>query len=181
MVVNVPSLSASARSSGRVEKRWQSFLNYQPSTTNLAAAQGPALAQTPVLLVAFSPTLVWTREFDGQDSGRTTMFRVVILAAAAVLVAIAVPPVRADDRSVCVNQRASPMSAYTNVCSGSAIRSLIPSHCKLLSSKDTMGWRRDSLSIVASINGVIDGSFICRNPTTTAKSAALPLCWIALS
>jgi hypothetical protein len=71
MVVNVPSLIASARSSGRVEKRWQSFLNYQPSTTKLAAAQGPALAQTPVSLAAFNPTLVWTREFEGQDSGRT--------------------------------------------------------------------------------------------------------------
>jgi hypothetical protein len=41
MFVNVPSLSASARSSGRVDKRWQSFLNYQLSTTKLAAAQGP--------------------------------------------------------------------------------------------------------------------------------------------
>jgi hypothetical protein len=30
---------------------------------------------------------------------------------------------------------------------------LISSHRKLLWSKDTMGWRRDSLSIVASING----------------------------
>jgi hypothetical protein len=34
-------LSASARSSGRVDKRWQNFLNYQLSTTKLAAAQGP--------------------------------------------------------------------------------------------------------------------------------------------
>jgi hypothetical protein len=42
MFVNVPSLSASARSSGRVDKRWQSFLDYQLSTTKLAATQGPA-------------------------------------------------------------------------------------------------------------------------------------------
>jgi hypothetical protein len=42
MVVNVASLSCSARSSGRVYKWWQSFLNYQLSTTKLAAAQGSA-------------------------------------------------------------------------------------------------------------------------------------------
>ena len=76
MVVNVPSLSASARSSGRVEKRWRSFLNYQPSTTNLAAAQGPALAQTPVLLVAFSPILVWTREYPSLADARQGRERV---------------------------------------------------------------------------------------------------------
>jgi len=42
MVVNVPSLSASARSSGRVDKRWQSFLNYQLEPPSLLRHKGPA-------------------------------------------------------------------------------------------------------------------------------------------
>src|SRR5262249_48636367 len=42
MVVNVPSLSASARSSGRVDKRWQSFLNYQLQPPSLLRHKGPA-------------------------------------------------------------------------------------------------------------------------------------------
>src|SRR6266446_6030811 len=42
MVVNVPSLSASARSSGRVHKRWQSFLNYPLQPPSLLRHKGPA-------------------------------------------------------------------------------------------------------------------------------------------
>jgi hypothetical protein len=96
MLINVPSLSASARSSGRVEKRWQSFLNYQPSTTKLAAAQGPTLAQTPDVAgsVQSDPGVARSLKVKIQEN---CPVRVVILAAAALLVAIAVRPVRADD------------------------------------------------------------------------------------